>query len=174
MPNGAITCPRCGAAAPRALGRSGSPFEWYACPACHHVWAAGVSIPAQAPAPQSNPNGRRHVLVVDDDTNTLALVERTLVDCRVTRARDGGEALAILATDATVDLLLTDYLMPVMTGEELVRRARVQRPDLKVLVMTGHGHAVAVADPEWWASERHVSKPFRLDVLRRAVEETLG
>src|ERR1700682_5018127 len=100
MPNDTITCPRCGVAAPRALGRSGSPFEWYACPECHHVWAAGVSVPAAgAQATLSAPDGRQHVLVVDDDTNMLALVERTLADFRVTTARDGGEALAILSTN---------------------------------------------------------------------------
>ena len=101
-------------------------------------------------------------------------MERTLSDYKVTTARDGGEALVILASAEPVHLLLTDYLMPVMTGEELVNRARAHRPGLPVLIMTGHSRAVAAADPVWWAAERHVTKPFRLDALREAVVSLIG
>ena len=172
-----VICPRCEATPARPLGQAGSPLEWFACPTCHHVWAAGVSLPAPeaaAPSRELAGDARKHVVVVDDDTLTLNLVERTLSDYRVSTARDGAEALAILSTSDPVHLLLTDYLMPVMTGEELVKRARVQRPELPVLIMTGHGNAVAVADPVWWAAERHLSKPFRLEVLRAAVESLIG
>jgi CheY-like chemotaxis protein len=117
---------------------------------------------------------RKHVVVVDDDNVTLELVERTLSTYRVSTARDGREALAILSTAEPVDLLLTDYMMPMMTGEELVHRARAYRPDLPVLIMTGHGTAVADIEPEWWATERHVAKPFRLDALRAAVASLIG
>jgi two-component system cell cycle sensor histidine kinase/response regulator CckA len=141
------------------------------------VWADGVSLPAPesaAPSRDLAGDARKHIVVVDDDTLTLSLVERTLTGYRVSTARDGGEALAILSTKDPVHLLLTDYLMPVMTGEELVKRARVQRPDLRVLIMTGHGNAVAAADPVWWAAERHLDKPFRLEALRAAVESLIG
>ena len=129
---------------------------------------------AVGPDPRIANDERPHVLVVDDDVNILALIERALADYRVSTARDGPEALAILSARAPVHLMLTDYLMPLMTGEELVRRARVARPDLRVLVITGHAHAVAIADPDWWASERVLAKPFRMGALRRAVEELIG
>ena len=48
--------------------------------------------------------------------------------------------------------MLTDYLMPVMSGEEIVKRARAA-PPLKVEIMTRHGDAVAAADPVWWEAE---------------------
>jgi len=57
-------------------------------------------------------------------------------------ARDAAEALAILSAQNRIDLLITDYLMPVMTGEELAHRARELRPNLKILVLTGHAHAL--------------------------------
>jgi DNA-binding NtrC family response regulator len=170
-----VICPRCEAAHARPLGQAGSPLEWFACPTCHHVWAAGVSIPA--PSTRTQPlagDHRKHVVVVDDDTVTLELVERTLSTYRVSTARDAREALAILSTAEPVDLLLTDYLMPMMTGEELVHRAREYRPGLAVLILTGHGTAVADVEPEWWAAERHVAKPFRLDALRAAVASLIG
>ena len=172
-----MICPRCDASPARPLGQAGSPLEWFACPSCQHVWADGVSMPVPAgatPSPPPTADLRKHIVVVDDDTRTLNLVERTLSDYRVSTARDGGEALAILSTSQPVHLLLTDYLMPVMTGEELVNRARVQRPGLPVLIMTGHGHAIAAADPAWWAAEHHLGKPFRLEALREAVESLIG
>ena len=165
-------CPRCDATPARPLGQAGSPLEWFACPNCHHVWADGVSIRApESAAPSRDLAGddRKHIVVVDDDTLTLSLIARTLTDYRVSTARDGGEALVILSTTDPVHLLITDYLMPVMTGEELVKRARLQRPGLSVLIMTGHGTAVAAADPDWWAAERHLAKPFHLEELRLAV-----
>lgn len=104
----------------------------------------------------------------------LNLVERALPDYRVSTARDGAEALAILSTNDPVHLLLTDYLMPVMTGEELVKRARAQRPGLPALILTGHVNAVAANDPVWWEEEPHLTKPFRLEALRAAVQSLIG
>lgn len=168
-------CPRCEATPARPLGQAGSPLEWFACPACQHVWAAGVSMPAVHERARLFVGDRRkHIIVVDDDMLTLDLVERTLTGYRVTTARDAAEALAVLSTTEPVDLLLTDYLMPLMTGEELVHRARAQRPGIAVLIMTGHGRAVASVEPAWWAAERHLSKPFDLDALRDAVQSLIG
>jgi CheY-like chemotaxis protein len=114
------------------------------------------------------------VLVVDDDPATLSLVERILADYRVSTARDGSEALAILCGARPVDLLITDFLMPVMTGSELVSQARAMRPDLSVLVITGHGQTLSTAEPGWWGVEAHVAKPFQRDVLLSAVERLIG
>jgi CheY-like chemotaxis protein len=136
-----------------------------------------VTDPEPSPAPavvEPLSSSRKHVLVVDDDAFVVSLVERALEDYRISTARDGSEALARLGTTEWIDLLITDYLMPVMTGDELVGRARAIRPDLKVLVLTGHAQTIAGADPEWWASERHVDKPFRVDALRDAVSDLIG
>jgi CheY-like chemotaxis protein len=145
------------------------------------VWADGVTPAATEPGPtpepvpaESSTSAQKHVLVVDDDTFVLSLVERALEGYRVSTARDAGEALARLATTEWIDLLITDYLMPVMTGDELVGRARAMRPDLKVLVLTGHARTIAGADPGWWASECHVDKPFGVDTLRAAVSDLIG
>lgn len=117
---------------------------------------------------------QKHVLVVDDDSLILSLVERALKGYRITTARDASEALMLLASREWVDLVITDYLMPGMTGDELVGRARAMRPDLRVLVLTGHARAIEGADPGWWASEQHVDKPFRVDDLRNAVSGLIG
>lgn len=116
----------------------------------------------------------KHVLAVDDDTSMLSVVERTLADYHVSTARDATEAMAILSSRERVDLLITDYLMPGMTGEELTHHARATRVGLKVLVITGHAHAVEHAEPEWWGSEAHLIKPFRILALREAVDALIG
>ena len=114
------------------------------------------------------------MLAVDDDTSMLAVVERTLADYRVSTARDATEAMAILSTPDRVDLLITDYLMPGMTGEELTHHARATRVGLKILVITGHASAVEHAEPAWWGSEAHLIKPFRIVALRDAVDALIG
>ena len=166
-------CPRCRWRTVRSLGSAGSSLEWYSCTACQHVWAAGsiVSPPAQTGDGARSP---KHVLAVDDDTSMLSVLERTLADYRVSTARDATEAMAILSSRERVDLLITDYLMPGMTGEELTHHARATRIDLKVLVITGHANAVERAEPQWWGAEAHLAKPFRIVALREAVGTLIG
>ena len=169
-----MICPRCKSKPARRLGKAGSPLEWFSCPACNHVWTGGAAVPAPAAASPPGTDRRKHILVVDDDTLMLQVVARALSDYRVSTARDGSEAVAILAATAPVHLLVTDYLMPVMTGQELVRHARQQRPGLPSLIITGLAGAAAAADPDWWASQPHLAKPFRLEALREAVESLIG
>ncbi len=79
------------------------------------------------------------LLVVDDDPDVLDLTASLLRDggYRVLSAPGGPEALALLERE-TVDLVLTDVVMPGMTGFELVERARRHRPDLPAIYMSGY------------------------------------
>ena len=115
----------------------------------------------------------KHILIVDDDALMLTLIGRALPDYRLTLARDGDEALAA-AGQSRIDLLITDYLMPSMTGDELLGRLRETQPDMKALIVTGHGPVLAGEVPEWWQSEAHLDKPFRIDALREAVIDLIG
>ena len=74
----------------------------------------------------------------------------------------------------SLDLLITDYLMPSMTGEELIGHVRARRPGVKVLIMTAHAALLDHERPTWWLHEKHVAKPFSLVELRAAVEELIG
>jgi len=177
IPTTNVTCPRCAESTGRPLGNAGSLLTWYTCTACHHVWAAGVppqAAPQEPLEPEVTSDPRQHVLVVDDDSSTLSIVERVLAKYRVSTARDGSEALAFLSTVGRVDLLITDYLMPEMTGHELASLARVARPEMCVLAISGHGHTLVEAEPAWWAAEAHLDKPFRMEALLAAVEKLIG
>lgn len=125
------------------------------------------------PTIESDPS-MKHILVVDDDALMLSLITRALPDFALTLAHDGQEALAIVGQGARIDLVITDYLMPSMMGDELVGRLREQRPDLKSLLVTGHGPILEREDPEWWNAQAHLSKPFRIDALREAVINLIG
>lgn len=116
---------------------------------------------------------KQRILVVDDDVSILRFLERALSAYELTIAHDGREALT-LAHERPLDLLITDYLMPEMTGDELIARLRQQRPELKALVITGHGDLLDRESPDWWREVAHIAKPFRLQTLRDAVDGLLN
>ena len=115
----------------------------------------------------------KHILVVDDDVSILSLLSRALTSYELTVAHDGAEALA-LSGGKPVDLLITDYLMPEMTGDELIARLREERPELKALVITGHGDVLDREAPQWWLDVPHIAKPFRLQALQASIDALLG
>ena len=77
------------------------------------------------------------------------------------------EALAVLRDGATVALFIADFAMPDMRGDEVARQARLMRPSLPVLFITGY------ADVEALRGELSLQKPFNSEKLRRAVASAL-
>ncbi len=124
--------------------------------------------------PADNHVAVQHILVVDDDALMLSLIAKALADYNLTMARDGGEALQAISPGTPLDLIITDYLMPSMTGDELLGRLRERRPGLKALVITGHGAILEKEVPDWWRGESHLSKPFTVAALREAVVKLIG
>ena len=116
----------------------------------------------------------KRILVVDDDSSILQLLRRALVDYDVTVARDGFEALAAAQQMGSVDLLITDYLMPSMIGDELIARVRKHQPHLQVLVVTGHHDILEREAAEWWKASAHLPKPFLPKTLREQVDVLTG
>ena len=114
------------------------------------------------------------ILIVDDDRSALDVVVRALKGYRLYFARDADEGLMTALNLIALDLLVTDYLMPSMTGDELIARIREKRPSLKVLIVTGHADILEGENLAWWKAEAHVAKPFALDELRQAVFNLIG
>jgi CheY-like chemotaxis protein len=115
--------------------------------------------------------GMKSVLIADDDLSVLALMARSLPEYRITTARNGFEALALASQLADCDLLITDYLMPMMTGDELAGRLRATRPTVKTLLVTSH---TAFVDTKACGTDAHLAKPFRRAELREAVASLIG
>ena len=116
----------------------------------------------------------KHILIVDDDSSVLDIVSRALRAYRLSLARDPDEALHVAGNVGSLDLLITDYMMPSMTGEELIGRLREQWPGLSVLILTGHAAFLDAENAPWWTNEAHLEKPFEIGRLRAAVTELIG
>jgi len=129
-------------------------------------------LPAEPPsaAPPAEPRGK--ILVVED----IMLIRMATVDMveqigfQAIEAGDGAEALAILQKDAEIEILLTDLGLPGMNGRQLVEEARRLRPDLKVIIASGYSSENAAGGKPADGSIRHLTKPFDLGQLRRALE----
>ncbi|KRA09692.1 ATP-binding protein [Acidovorax sp. Root568] len=103
--------------------------------------AAATSSPEPAEPPGGAPGKKHHVMYVDDDQALVFLVQRLLRrrGYEVSGYTDPHEATAALrAAPQAYDLLVTDYNMPGFCGVDLVREARLIRPDLPVALASGY------------------------------------
>lgn len=132
----------------------------------------GGATPPMEPAPP----GGRVVLVVEDQPEVLRLADRVLSAAGyvVRKATSGDEAVARLDDFGAIDLLVTDVVMPGITGYETAERVRARFPNLPVIVMSGYSE---LALDDRWAPPREVlrlEKPWLaeglLDVVRRALD----
>jgi two-component system, cell cycle sensor histidine kinase and response regulator CckA len=111
------------------------------------------------------------VLVVDDEEPVRRLLRRILETAayQVMEACDGSSAIALLEDDTPLDLLVADMEMPNLLGDEMARRIRAKRPDLKVLFVTGHADRLFEEQPLLWEGEAFLDKPFTANSLLEAV-----
>jgi len=92
----------------------------------------------------------------------------------VIEAHDGAEALKkVEKHEGAIDLLVTDMVMPGMTGQELTARMQHSRPEIRVLYMSGYSERAAVDYARGDSSMRLLAKPFSRWALLRAVHEIL-
>ncbi|HKJ24511.1 MAG TPA: response regulator, partial [Myxococcota bacterium] len=92
---------------------------------------------------------------------------------RVALASDGREALALAAQRTEpFDLVVTDVVMPHLSGTELARRLRDRFPGIRVVMISGNADPTGALDPS--LADAFVSKPFRREELLRAVDEALA
>jgi signal transduction histidine kinase/CheY-like chemotaxis protein len=142
-----------------------------------------IFLPITSATPDSNsaaetaPGQRRAsetVLIVEDEPGVRDLAHQFLKNAgyKVLEARDGTDALEISGRfDGTIDLLLTDMVMPRMSGLEVARTLRATRPAMKVVIMSGYSDF----DVDAGAAERFASmgKPFSMKSLLQKLEEVL-
>jgi signal transduction histidine kinase/ActR/RegA family two-component response regulator len=140
----------------------------------------GPAAPAPAPVPAGTAiSGARDgeiVLVVEDEDQLRALGVEALRELGyiVLSAPGGDAALALLRSQPRVDLLLTDVLMPGMSGRALAHRVAESRPGMPVLFMSGYPRDAIVHEGVLEPGVDLIAKPFDLAVLaarvRRAID----
>jgi len=117
------------------------------------------------------------VLVVDDEPIVRILVTEVLneIGCTALDASDGPTGLEILRTGNRIDLLVTDVGLPGgMNGRQLADAARVSRPDLKVLFITGYAENAVLSHGDLDAGMHVLTKPFGLEDLKRRIKELVS
>jgi len=134
--------------------------------------------PARTASPDAPilPAGAETILLVEDEElvrelgrNMLRLSGYTVIE-----ARHAGEALVVAERHSgPIHLLLTDVVMPDMNGRELAERLTAQRPDTKVLYVSGHTVDAVLSRGVEAGEMAFLQKPFRADTLLRKVREVL-
>ncbi len=115
--------------------------------------------------------GRGAVLLVDDEDLVRATTADMLQDLGfdVTEASSSEEALRLIEGGAAIDLLVTDFLMPGMSGAELAARVRALRGDVPVLVVSGYAEDDGAPTPY-----PRLTKPFRKTELAAGLADAMG
>jgi PAS domain S-box-containing protein len=131
------------------------------------VWLPSVPL-EQAPSPP-RANGRRRVLVVDDEPAIRRAACRILeaAGCEVVEAVDGADAVARVKSGAGFDVLLSDVRMPGLSGPEVAKAVRALAPSTRVVLMSGYTGEEASA-----LADAFLAKPFTPDDLVNAVTAT--
>jgi signal transduction histidine kinase len=123
--------------------------------------------------PEGLGQGSATILLVDDDegvrTVAAAIVEE--LGFKVLSAGTGKEALQLLGEDPRIDLLLTDIVMPEMTGVELARQVRAMRPALPILFASGYADVKTFG--EELEAETVLKKPFRIAEVAARIRDVL-
>lgn len=117
--------------------------------------------------------GTERVLLVEDEdmVRDYALEVLTLFGYEVIEALGGEDALEALRTGPRPDLLLTDVVMPKMSGPELARIIRDRHPEVKVIYMSGYATEEMGRRPD--LSAAFMAKPFTPEELARLVRQVL-
>ena len=130
-----------------------------------------------APVSLATAGGSETILLVEDEESVRQLVRETLESrgYHVLEAENGNTGLALAASHTeTIHLVITDVVMPGLSGHELVQQLIPARPGIKVLYLSGYAEDAVAGNPSSDAPKAFLQKPFTLQSLSRKVREVLG
>ena len=134
-----------------------------------------VTPPVPHPSTNDNSRGSEIILLVEDENALRQMVTQVLSarGYQIIAVHDAEEAEQIIASNPHVDMLLTDVIMPKVSGPELVKRIAQHNPKMKVLFMSGYtANAIHVA-PDHHHLGWFLEKPFTPQTLAAKVREVL-
>jgi CheY-like chemotaxis protein len=135
-----------------------------------------VAISRQSAAPFEKPGGSETILVVEDEEIVRDLIRQTLARCGydVLDAGCGEEAIdACSRREATVHLVLTDVVLPDMSGVDLSKRLAAIMPAMKVIFMSGYTSVGVLQEGLLESGVEFIQKPFTSESLARKIREVL-
>jgi nitrogen-specific signal transduction histidine kinase len=134
-----------------------------------NIFAPRISAPAMS-------TGTETILLVEDEDSVRAMAAAVLKHCgyRVLEARHGGDALRVSRDfEGPIHLLLTDVVMPGMSGPVLAESIFKQRPEIRVLLTSGYIGQDQPGMDQWMKEENFLSKPFTAQHLSEKVRLVL-
>lgn len=150
----------------------GTTFDLYL-PAAREEQLGGEAPLARGPEKHAN----QTILLVEDQPAVRGMVRETLegLGFTVLEATDGYEALRTVEKDTReIQLLLTDFIMPLMNGRELATRLHSIRPETKVIYMSGYTDEVLAFHGMAHGGINFLQKPFTSAELAAKIEQTLA
>ena len=129
------------------------------------------------PVAIETPRGRGEtILVVEDDSTVRSIISDALQDLgySVLTASDARFAIPVLQSNAAIDLLISDVILPHVNGRKLAEMARATRPALKVLFVSGYSENAMVRGELVDAGMDMLTKPFALDTLGAKVHAMIN
>ena len=120
--------------------------------------------------------GQETILLVEDDVGLRELISRALrqYGFTVLEAAQGGEALLLCEREKDpIHLMLTDVVMPQMSGSTLAERLKLLHPEIQVLFMSGYTEDAIVHHGVLNSNVNFIPKPFRMLALVQKVREVL-
>jgi two-component system, cell cycle sensor histidine kinase and response regulator CckA len=123
------------------------------------------------------PRGCETLLLAEDEAAVRQSIREflTLNGYIVLEAKNGTEALTLArAYEGTIDLMITDVVMPEMSGAQLAAELASGRPDMKVLFVSGYAETTVLRHGAIDVTSRFLQKPFSLKALARKIREVLG
>lgn len=117
---------------------------------------------------------QKTILIVDDEEVIRDFLCEVLKDdYKVSTASDGDEAIELIKQQS-FDLIITDMKMPRVTGEEVVKFAKENSPNSKVIVISGYSSLYSVCQSVDSGADEFISKPFSIKQLMTALEKCLN
>jgi len=134
--------------------------------------ASGADVSLEPP---KDLGGHGQILLVEDEDAVRVFAARALKNkgYKVMEARTGEQALDILRDQPAVDLMITDMMMPGMDGGTLARLIRVERPEIKIILISGYSEEIARGEVATGQDFHFLPKPFSLGQLALKVKDVL-
>ena len=119
-------------------------------------------------------NSAINILAVDDDPVACALLKETLLaeNYSVDTAADGLEALKTIR-EGSYDLLITDFIMPLLDGLELLTKAKAEQPHLQVILMTASRQEAIFIEAKRQGADAVIPKPLEMSKLLKIIKNIL-
>jgi len=125
--------------------------------------------------PVASTDSNRTILLVEDERDLALLISEILgtLPVQVIVARNGREAIRIIESGQSFDLVLLDLILPQVNGLEVLRRLRGYAPDVKVIISTGHTQSLDPKDFPRLGISGFLAKPYMPNELLTAVRAVL-